>query len=587
MRDGRRGAGVWLAALVLLLAAASSDASARQPAGASPPSMPRRLRIALVPLDDRPVCLQYPQMLAGLAYAEVVTPPRELLGRYTTPGDTDGIARWLQTQDWSTMDALIVSIDMLAYGGLVASRVHDVDAPTALARLRGVRELHAAHPDLPIYGSSVIMRLAPTARDDNEAWREALARYAELAGGTATDAPAGHPYRAAPLTTSESRELDHLRRAIPEAARRDYERARARNRDVNLAAVSLVADGVLRHLVVSQDDARPRGVHLADRRAVTRAASARDLVGRVGVQPGADEVAMLLLARAVLEARGLSPTVRTTFSSGQARSMVAPFEDRPLHETASFQLVTAGANEARMDDAADLDLFVFASRHEAGAGAAFAAQATSTIARGGRVIVADVDPKGDVQGASTALTEPLLAAGAFPRLYGYASWNTAGNTVGTALAHGVLAWAGAMLTTRCTSPAWGAVADARATFMLHRLVNDFAYQGVLRPRLNRELRAAGRTPAWIRARAIDIADGIRGALKPRLASLAAAFSASAWEPPAPRSTDVAVRIAAPRDLAVSLPWDRTFEAAITFDLPTASLNRPDRRLPSCAPARAR
>ena len=86
--------------------------------------MPKRLRIALVPLDDRPVCLQYPTMMAPLAHAEVVAPPIELLGRFTTPGDTDAIARWLRAQDWRAFDALIVSTDMLAYGGLVASRVH-------------------------------------------------------------------------------------------------------------------------------------------------------------------------------------------------------------------------------------------------------------------------------------------------------------------------------------------------------------------------------------------------------------------------------------------------------------------------------
>jgi hypothetical protein len=586
MRDGIRGARAGLAASVLLLGIASPDLTAHQPT--APPPMPKRLRIALVPLDDRPVCLQYPRMLAGLAHAEVVTPPVDLLGRFTRPGDADAIARWLRTQDWSTVDALIVSIDMLAYGGLVASRVHGVDAATALARLDVVRDLHAAHPGLPIYGSSVIMRLAPTAHEANQAWRDALARYAELSSGLATDAPAGRPDPGAPMTPLEARELDALRRAIPNAALRDYERARTRNRHVNLAAVSLVADGVLRYLVVSQDDARPRGLHLQDRAAVMERVRVERLDGRVGVQPGADEVSMLLLSRAVLAARGLAPSVQAVFSSEQAREMVAPYEDRQLHETVRFQLQAAGATSAgaRLADV-DLDLFVFASRHDAGAGAEFASRVTSAIARGRRLIVADVDPKGDVQGASPALAEPLLAAGAFPRLYGYSSWNTAGNTVGTALAHGLLAWAGATMTTRCTSPAWGALADARATFMLHRLLNDYEYQGVLRPRLNASLRAASRTPEWLRAHAPAVAAGIRDDLAPRLASFASAFSAGAWEPPAPRPTDVAVRISAPRDLAVKLPWDRTFEADITFDLPTASLSGPARRLPSCAAAPTR
>ena len=42
----------------------------------------------------------------------------------------------------------------------------------------------------------------------------------------------------------------------------------------HLAAVQRVASGTIDYLVVSQDDAKPRGVHLADRAAVSEAASA-------------------------------------------------------------------------------------------------------------------------------------------------------------------------------------------------------------------------------------------------------------------------------------------------------------------------
>ncbi|HTU99262.1 MAG TPA: DUF4127 family protein, partial [Luteitalea sp.] len=532
--------------------------------------MPKRLRIALVPLDDRPVCLQYPQMLAGLAHAEVVAPPVALLGRFTTPGNADAIATWLRAQDWTTFDALIVSADMLAYGGLVASRVHRVDTATALARLRVLRDVHAARRDLPIYVSSVIMRLAPTADGANETWREALARYAELAPGTSTDA--------------EARDLTAATARIPADALQDYRQARRRNRDINLAAVSMVADGTARFLLVSQDDAKPRGLHLQDRVAVTAAASAGDVIGRVAVQPGADEVGMLLLARAVLDARKWHPTVRSTFSSERARVMVAPYEDRPLHETVDFQIVAAGAGLARPGDRADLDLHVFASRHDAGAGASFAGVVTTALTGGAHVIVADVDPKGDVQGASVELTEALLAADAFPRMYGYASWNTAGNTVGTALAHGLLTWAGGRLMAQCTSPAWTTLADAQVTFMLHRLVNDYAYQGVVRLPLNRELRGAGRTPDWFRTHATELSARLHAALEPRLQQYASAYTTRAWSPVSPSPGDVAVQVSLPRSLAVSLPWDRTFEAAITLDVPVAGLSGPARRLPACTVA---
>ena len=548
-----------------------------QTAPATAPTMPSPLRIALVPLDDRPVCLQYPQMLAPIAYAEVVAPPLEDLGRFTTPGNTDAITRWLRAQDWSRIDALIVSTDMLAYGGLVASRVHGVDQARALSRLAVLRDLKRAHPALPIYGFSTIMRLAPTADGRNEGWREKLARWAELAD----DARPG----------AERQELATLVADIPAAALADYRRARARNRAVNLAAVQLVADRVVDFLVVSQDDAKPRGVHLADRQAVTSAVSEQDLVGRVGVQPGADEVAMLLLARAVLRARDLQLAIRVTYSSETARTMVAPFEDRRLHETVEFQLVAAGAGEARMDDPTDVHLFVFASRHDPGRPAPFAADVVTAVDAGHRVIVADVDPKGDVQGGSTTFTDALLAAQVFPRLYGYASWNTAGNTLGTAIPQGLLAAAGTWLAARCASPAWASIANAQATFMLHRVLNDYAYQGVLRPQVNAELRQANRTPLWLADNAFEVASRIQQALAPTLAGYAAPFTAGPYVLRASRAPAVSVQLGAPRDLRVTLPWARTFEAAITFDVPvhlpvtagSESRPYPPAPVPACAP----
>lgn len=555
--------------LVLLVTALYGSASIEAQPRSTAPSLPKRLRIAVVPLDDRPVCLQYPEMLARLAHAEVVSPPVGVLGRFTTPGDTEAIARWLRAQDWRTIDALLVSIDMLTYGGLVASRVHAVDVETALARLGVLGELRNANPALPIYGFSVLMRLAPTADGSNEAYREQLARYAELARGASTP--------------QEQRELSALSAQVPAPARQDYLRTRARNRRVNVAAVDLAARKVLDYLVVSQDDAKPRGLHLADRAEVVAAIGDRGVASRVGVQPGADEVAMLLLARAVLHSRGLTPTVRTVYSSERARTMVAPYEDRQLHETVSFQVAAAGASVAQAASVdADLDLYVFASRHEADVPVSFASRIAEDIKRGARAIVADVDPKGDVQGASPVFTEALLAVRAFPSLYGYASWNTAGNTIGTAVPHGLLAWAGAQLMTRCTSPAFQALADAQATFMLHRLLNDYAYQGVERPALNARLRQAGHSTLWLKDHAGDVASGLQTTLAPKLSEYARQF-ASVYVPPAPRPTDVAVQVGEPRDLRVRLPWDRTFEASITFDVPVAGLSGPARRLPECAP----
>lgn len=524
-------------ALALVLAMLAPKAWAQAP-----------MRVALVPLDDRPVCLQYPEMMARLAHAEVIAPPLSSLGRFTTPGDTTAIARWLAALDLTSVDALVVSVDMLAYGGLVASRVHHVDADAALARLEVLRDIRTRRPDLPIYAFSVVMRLAPTADGVNEAWRTKLARWADIAPYVSKDA-------------AIAAEVATLEREIPAHALAGYRAARARNLRVNHASLDLLADGVITHLVLSQDDAKPRGVHVADRESLTQAIGARALTSRVAVQPGADEVAMLLLARAVLVHHDIRPSMRAVYSTEAVRTMVAPFEDRPLHQTVSAHLRTAGAVETE-ERAADLSFFVFASRHDVDAPVKFAAVVEDAVRDDQRVLVADVDPKGDVQGASVPFTEALLARHLPTRFYGYASWNTAGNTIGTAVPHGLLHHAGMVLASRCSSPAWRSVAEAQVQFLLHRLVNDYAYQGVVRRAVNDARREAGKSSLWLGADTAAVAASIEAQLEAPLRRLTDVFTRHPLRLGPPARPDLEVRVRRVGPLSLTLPWARTFEARI-------------------------
>lgn len=44
--------------------------------------------ITLLPIDDRPAVGQFAQMVGKIADHRVTMPPREMLGRFTQPGDT-------------------------------------------------------------------------------------------------------------------------------------------------------------------------------------------------------------------------------------------------------------------------------------------------------------------------------------------------------------------------------------------------------------------------------------------------------------------------------------------------------------------
>jgi hypothetical protein len=517
----------------------------------------RSARILLIPLDDRPPCLQFPQMIGLIADTAIVTPPREMLGRFVEPGQPEEITKWVRRQDLKSFDAVIVSIDMMVYGGLVNSRVHRTPLDKAKQRLQLVAWLHQAAPRLPIYGFNTIMRLAPTGNGVNERYRDALARWAEIAPEAGTDAK----------LADEKRRLEQK---IPVAALEDYKRARERNFAINLESVELVRRGALDYLILCQDDAKPHGVHIADRERLISEAKRLGLQSRIAVQPGADEVAMLLLARALNHRFRYQPRVAAVYSSDAVRNSVAPFEDRPLNETVSFQIAATGSREVRDPASADILFYVYGSRVEKGAAAQFAEKIESAVKQGRRVIVADIDFKGDVQGADPSFTQELLLRKVFPRLAGYASWNTAGNTIGTALPHGLVY---SLAVDRLASPSLE-LGRVQQKFLVHRLIDDYAYHSLVRPGAVEFAREKQLNPNLLEGEGESLVETfIRDRMRPNVENIWKDFALGKAEikPASGRSSDVVpVEL---MDFSFSLPWGRTFEAEINFKLKALSTQR--------------
>ena len=548
---------VIISALGLLIWHFPSNAAGANRTAASKENSRRSARILLIPLDDRPPCLQFPQMIGLIGDTEVVTPPREMLGRFVKPGRPEEITEWVRRQDLRSFDAVIVSIDMMAYGGLVNSRVHQTPLERAKQRLRLIDWLHHAAPRLPIYGFNTIMRLAPTGDGVNERYRDALARWAEIAPEAATD-------------VKFSEEKRRLEQKIPVAALEDYKRARERNFAINRESVELVRRGVLDYLILCQDDAKPHGVHIADRQRLKSEAKGLGLESRIAVQPGADEVAMLLLARVLNHRYRYQPRVAAVYSSDAVRKSVAPFEDRPLNETVSFQIAATGTREVRDPDSADILFYVYGSRAEKGAAAQFAEKIEVAVKQGRRVIVADIDFKGDVQGADPAFTQELLARKIFPRLAGYASWNTAGNTIGTALPHGlVYSVARDRLSLRSVQ-----LGRAQQKFLLHRLIDDYAYHALVRPAAVEFAKEKQLNPNRLEGDAESLVEAsIRDRMRPHVESIWKEFAVGNAEIKRASGRRSDVVSVAFTDFTFSLPWGRTFEAEINFNLKALSTQR--------------
>lgn len=486
------------------------------------------MRVALLPLDDRPCHTRFPARLAEAAGVELLLPPREMLGWFDRPGDADGLLDWLADVA-VRVQGVGVCLEMLTCGGLVASRRPDTPAAVVAARLDRLGDVLRTVQG-PTFLGSVIMRATITVTGDGSLDAYSLvARYAELRPG----ADAGN--------AGAAEEVRSIVAALPAGLLDAYLEARRRNHSANLRAVDLVKQGAVSGLILTQEDCRPCGIHRAEQQ--TLRSRAEPLGPRVLIHPGADELSVVLLARVAAEVAGHRPTARVAILPRGSEETIAPFEDAPIRETVlgqaaasglawtddphAPQLLVLGPIERPIDlsgddyggtvppDALDwIGEFGAAAAHESGS----------------PVVVADAAV---ANGAYLPALRYLRGSGIWERCHSYVGWNTAGNTVGT--------------TTALLSllPLMDEPMDRLRRFRLERLMDDAAYQSVVRRRLTE----------WARARGED----------PHRLTPGGARAAEAWlVEELPQAADGLDVVPSGLRWRIKLPWDRVFECDIEW-----------------------
>ncbi|MCH8275289.1 MAG: DUF4127 family protein [Armatimonadetes bacterium] len=510
-------------------------------------------RILVVPLDSRPSSTDFPRMLARIAAVEVQIPSTDLLGRFTEQGQATEIASWLESRDYEGVAAVVVSADMLAYGGLIASRVAAVSETTAIKRLDTLRELRAKHPDMPIYVFSALMRTAPTATARTRSWRLNLARYVELQ----------EKYD----RTGERRLLGEVRRLkgrVPSKELSRYRLARKRNMAVHKALIRLVDERVITYLIIGADDAQKYGPHYPETQELRGYVRDRGIAGLVYICGGVDQCANMLVSRALLRSRDWTPHVFVHLSDEKSASRRANFESQPLSISIRDQIIASGARPTSNRQQADYVLYVNAPQTDGPAFEKFTETLLSALQDGGRVAVADINIK---SGAGDArLIEALWKPDRAPRLLAYAGWNTAANTLGTTIPQANLY----LLATRAKGDAV-ARETAQRQFLLHRFVNDYGYHRFVRPEAYRLVdsdphasreeahgAALGRLEDWVSRNTISLLEKYFDEVF--MNSTFVAGEEQYW-------------IYGLNEIRVTLPWPRAFEARIEFEFLTQPVER--------------
>lgn len=417
---------------------------------------------------------------------------------------------------------------MLAYGGLVASRTPATTLGAALYNLRALPEFHKLRPDVPIYAFGTVMRLAPTATTATEPYLEALTHYAQLAGAQSPSAA----QRAA---------LAISRGNIPDRVFWDYIGSRARDLDVDEALITMASAGDFTALALTQDDAgSPDGVQAPEEARLRALVDRLGLRSRVLLNPGTDEMGMVMVVRAIEDAAGWAPAVKLTYPSATAAQTSDRLEYLPIGETVAN---LASFLKMPVRDDADFELATIAPDADP-AVSAFDATIEARLRAGAPTAIADLSFLNDDDLTQRRMAESLGEAGLGAKPLAFSSWNTTANTVGTALAEAAATLVGRRFATLDEG--------AAATFLYERYVDDYGYRLLVRPQLQAQLRGGGFDTYVLGDAAATGESRARSMLWPVAISIFDEyFKPEGWRD---------------RGTSIYLPWQRTFEVRVDAQL---------------------
>lgn len=437
------------------------------------------MRMALLPLDSRPCNRIFPVRLSNIKHVELITPPVEILDNFTTAALFENIEGWVREQA-EICDNFVLSVDMLLYGGLLASRLEIPDIDECKRRLKLINRIKNINPALKIYAFNVIMRTSISVlNNESRVWWEKINRYSKLTHKVELENIA-----------EDREELERLSEDIPKEILEGFLKTRRRNHEINSACIDLVFKGVLEQLVLLQEDSHRYGMHRKEQEQLNQKIEIYNLNDRIQIHNGTDEAGCLLVARSINKYFNKSISIGFKYLSDNRESFISMYEDRLFHKNLMSHAKACGVmlKEGREDD--DVLLFIHTPKTEQydlclyqgelppGYSEEelqeFAQRIALAVNSGKKVGVLDI---AYANGGDGRLLYALSKKIDLLDLFGYSAWNTASNSLGTILAQ--------------LSLYAFTESQKNLIFTAERLLDDYLYQSVIRRKLEKVLKDSG------------------------------------------------------------------------------------------------
>lgn len=440
--------------------------------------------IAVLPLDSRPCCTDFILKIGRIGGYCVQCPPGEWYPDFIKGCDTVRMAQWLR-QAAGQAEYLIVSVDMLLFGGLAPAMRYRVPQEDALERLNVFREIRKAHPGLKIYAAFSVPGSSNSAHTPQEMVNRAQCMtYSQLS------------HKVMLYDREEDKQaLASLMEQIEPDALEDYLNVRERAWQVSLRLLELAKEDVIDFISFGSNDSSLYGLHRVRLQKLVEQVYEQDVQDKAVVYSGTDEQCQALLVRAMQEHRRKQTRFFLRYSCSGADTLVPPFEYNPVGDNLRLLLFSAGCVVVDTPQEADVVLMVntacqswddYRAMEKAGH-AYFLPESNHNLwdfitgihyymGTKRRVAVADV---AFANGCDTGLVRYLEKSVDLTKLTAFGGWNTASNTLGT-----VIAQAAARTLYEQSGTQELACECTQVEFLMERFADDYCYQVLARPSVN-------------------------------------------------------------------------------------------------------
>lgn len=309
--------------------------------------------ILFIPLDERPCNYSnIVKLIKENININFIYPPKEIFHNVAKhPVDTNILWNFIE-ENISSCDYMILSIDMLFYGGLIPSRIHNKkDIKVISDFVDRIKKLKLKYPSCKIFASTMIMRTPRYNSDRQEpdyygTYGFRIFRYGVLKDKTNRKI----------ITIDEENEFKKLKSEIPEEYILDFERRRIFNTNLVSSVISLVNQHIIELLIIPQDDSYPFGYTALDQQTIYKKIKDNNLNSRILTYNGADESGYTLTARVLNEVNQTKPQIYVFYSSINGEFVTPKYEDRPIGESLKSHLLAAGFRLTSNPESADIIL---------------------------------------------------------------------------------------------------------------------------------------------------------------------------------------------------------------------------------------